>query len=189
MISHIIIKKYPWLTLALKNLSKRKANHRLTVLKAVIKRIKLLSINHTDINFTTCCFQPNVNIAITRKVIISVINKQKSSPSSCQFKYNGNIVDKGLQIINRLNILCMLVNPTGLFPDKLKLANVVPILKSSGEMIFSNYKPVSALQVFSYAIERLMYNRRLKYTNNENYCVSINSDFKRGNRLAHHCTD
>ena len=38
---------------------------------------------------------------------------------------------------------------TGLFPTELKLASVVPIFKSGDETIFTNYRPVSVLPVFS----------------------------------------
>ena len=37
----------------------------------------------------------------------------------------------------------------GVFPCELKIANVVPIFKANDEMIFSNYRPVSLLPVFS----------------------------------------
>ena len=37
----------------------------------------------------------------------------------------------------------------GIFPDELKIANVVPIYKSKDKMEFSNYRQVSVLPVFS----------------------------------------
>ena len=48
---------------------------------------------------------------------------------------------------------------TGIFPSEIKIANVVPIYKSGDEMLFSNYRPVSVLPVFSKLLERLVYNR------------------------------
>ena len=38
---------------------------------------------------------------------------------------------------------------SGLFPPELKIANVVTIFKSGDEMVFSNYRPVSVLPVFT----------------------------------------
>ena len=59
-------------------------------------------------------------------------------------------------------------------------ANVAPILKSGDEMIFSNYRPVSVLPVFSKVIERLMYNRLLKYINDNNLLYKYQFGFQRG---------
>ena len=49
--------------------------------------------------------------------------------------------------------ICYLSFGTGLFPCELKIANVVPIFKANDEMIFSNYRPVSVLPVFSKLID------------------------------------
>ena len=64
-----------------------------------------------------------------------------------------------------LRHICKLSFRTGIFSDELKIANVVPIFKSGDEMIFSNYRPVSVLHVFSKIIEILTYNRLLKFIN------------------------
>ena len=42
---------------------------------------------------------------------------------------------------------------TGVFPNELKLANVVPIFKAGDSQIFTNYRPVSILPVFSKILE------------------------------------
>ena len=60
-----------------------------------------------------------------------------------------------------LRHICNLSFSAGVFPWELKIANVVPIFKSGDDMLFSNYRPVSVLPVFSKVIERLMYNRLL----------------------------
>ena len=36
---------------------------------------------------------------------------------------------------------------SGIFPFELKIAIVVPLFKTSDEMVFSNYMPVSVLQL------------------------------------------
>ena len=53
----------------------------------------------------------------------------------------------------------------GVFPNELKVARVVPLFKSGDPMMFSNYRPVSVLPVFSKVLERLMYNRLLSFIN------------------------
>ena len=79
-----------------------------------------------------------------------------------------------------LRHICNLSFTTGVFPEELKIANVVPIFKSGDEMIFSNYRPVSVLPVFSKVIERLMYNRLLKYINDNNILYKYQFGFQRG---------
>ena len=54
---------------------------------------------------------------------------------------------------------------TSMFPSEWKVTNVFPMFKSGDEMIFSNYRPVSVLPVFSKVLERLMYNRLITYIN------------------------
>ena len=68
----------------------------------------------------------------------------------------------------------------GLFPNELKIANVVPIYKSGDEMEFSNYRPVSILPVFSKLIERLMYNRLIDYINENKLLYKFQFGFQKG---------
>ena len=42
---------------------------------------------------------------------------------------------------------------------------MVPIHNSSDQMVFSNYRPVSVLSVFSKLLERLVYNRLISHIN------------------------
>ena len=54
---------------------------------------------------------------------------------------------------------------TGIFPDKLKTAKVIPIYKKANSEIFSNYRPVSLLPCFSKILERLVFNRCVDFIN------------------------
>ena len=72
---------------------------------------------------------------------------------------------------------------SGIVPNQLKIARVIPLFKSGERVIFSNYRPVSILPAFSKILERLMYNRLLRFLN----AFKILSDNQYGFR-KHHST-
>jgi hypothetical protein len=47
----------------------------------------------------------------------------------------------------------------GKFPNRLKLAKVVPIFKNDDKLLVCNYRPISVLSVFSKILEKLMFTR------------------------------
>ena len=51
----------------------------------------------------------------------------------------------------------------GVFPEELKLARVVPILKAGDPSQIANYRPISVLTFFSKVFEKIMYNCILKF--------------------------
>ena len=79
-----------------------------------------------------------------------------------------------------LRHICNLSFNTGVFPWELKVANVVPIFKSGDDMLFSNYRPVSVLPVFSKVIERLMYNRLIGFINDNDLLYEYQFGFQKG---------
>ena len=76
--------------------------------------------------------------------------------------------------------ICNLSFFTGVFPKELKLANVAPGFKANDEMIFTNYRPVSVLPVFSKLIKRLMYNRLVSYINGNHLLYKYQFGFQAG---------
>ena len=67
---------------------------------------------------------------------------------------------------------------TGVFPTELKIARVIPIFKSGVTNIFSNYRPVSVLPLFSKILERLMYNRLLLFINEHGLLYKFQFGFR-----------
>ena len=62
--------------------------------------------------------------------------------------------------------LTLLVNQvlnTGIFPDKIKIAKVIPILKKGNQTIFNNYRPISLLPAISKVIEKIIFNQLSTY--------------------------
>ena len=66
-------------------------------------------------------------------------------------------------IIQPLTHIFNLSLSTGVFPDELKIARIIPLFKSGDPQNFSNYRPVSVLPIQSKILERLMHTRLLDY--------------------------
>ena len=81
------------------------------------------------------------------------------------------------------DVLCYISNLSlkdGVFPTELKLTQIVPIYKSSDPMQFTNYRPISLLSVFSKLLERIMYNRLIKFVNKYNLLYLYQFGFREG---------
>ena len=64
---------------------------------------------------------------------------------------------------------------SGVFPEPLKVAHVVPIFKSGDCYISSNYRPISVLPIFSKLFEKVVYNRLIRYI--DKYCILNGSQY------------
>ena len=62
-------------------------------------------------------------------------------------------------LLKPLTHICNLSISQGIFPEQLKIANVIPLYKSDDSMSFNNYRPVSVLCVLSKIFENIMCNR------------------------------
>ena len=72
-----------------------------------------------------------------------------------------NIPPKMLKISSEVtaNILQKLLNDsleTGMFPDRLKLADITPVFKTKDPLNKTNYRPVSVLPIVSKLFEKIM---------------------------------
>ena len=55
---------------------------------------------------------------------------------------------------------------TGIYPDSLKIAKVIPIFKNKGdELLVSNYRPISLLSNINKIFEKLAYSRLYSFLN------------------------
>ena len=68
-------------------------------------------------------------------------------------------------IIKSLILLINQVIHTGIFPDKLKIAKVIPIFKKDDSSLFKNYRPISLIPTISKVLEKTIYSQLHAYFN------------------------
>ena len=74
---------------------------------------------------------------------------------------------------------------TGIMPEKLKIARVIPIYKKGLRDDISNYHPISLLSVFNKIIETIMYNRLVKFLEENKLLFSKQFGFRSSHSSTH----
>ena len=115
---------------------------------------------------------------VTSEEIDLIISNLKESSSGWDELSAQVIKSTRLFLIDPLVFICNLSLTTGVFPDQLKIAKVIPLYKNDDPKIFSNYRPVSVLPVISKILERLMYNILIKYLNDNKILYSFQFGFR-----------
>ena len=102
---------------------------------------------------------PNITCHEVYQVICSLKNSSAGwddFPTFVLKKCSGSLLQPLTHLIN-----CSL--QSGIFPDELKLARVVPIFKAGDLAQVSNYRPISVLTTFSKILEKIVYNHLLDF--------------------------
>jgi hypothetical protein len=68
---------------------------------------------------------------------------------------------------------------TGIFPDRLKYAEVKPLYKKVDKFEISNYRPISLLPTFSKIIEKIIHNRLYSHLNRNNILAKEQFGFRK----------
>jgi hypothetical protein len=66
-------------------------------------------------------------------------------------------------ILSPLTYIVNKILSMGIFPDRLKFAEVKLLYKDGNTLDFSNYRPISLLTSFSKVIEKILYKRLYHY--------------------------
>lgn len=125
-----------------------------------------------------CPSHPFVFDPITEKELTDTIIKLKSCASGHD-ELKSDILKKCLPYI--IKPLLHILNSslmTGIFPEQFKLAKVIPLYKADDSAIFSNYRPISILPCLSKVLERLVYNRLIKFFNDNNLLYTHQYGFR-----------
>ena len=145
-----------------------------------------LSKNIPSVNKLPCEFMKNRidNEMLMEEVmedeVKAIIKNLKDSSSGWDSISSSVVKSTSEGIITPLTHVFNLSVIKGVFPSELKIARVVPIFKSGDPLLFSNYRPVSILPLFSKILERLMYSRLLAFVNENRLLYSYQFGFRFG---------
>ena len=73
---------------------------------------------------------------------------------------------------------------SGLFPEALKTASVVPLYKSGSRQDIANYRPISTLPVISKIFEKLMCKRIIAFMTEDNIICNHQFGFQKGRNTS-----
>ena len=93
--------------------------------------------------------------------------KNLSSKNSCGLDGISSKLIKIIEpaIIKPLTLLINQVLNTGIFPDELKIAKVIPLFKKDDPKLLKNYTPISLLPTISKVIEKIIFTQLSTYFN------------------------
>ena len=102
----------------------------------------------------------NVDKLIVQKTIDNLLSKNSTGIDSISTTLLKQIAPK---IIKSLTLFLNKVFSTGIFPEKLKVAKVIPLFKKADPTITNNYRPISLLAAMSKIFEKIMGNQLSSY--------------------------
>ena len=123
----------------------------------------------------------------TNEIEISKIIMRMESKRSSGYDCISNHIMKN--IVNTVRLpLEIIYNKslsTGIFPDLMKIAKIIPLFKGGNSLLTDNYRPISLLPVFSKVLEKIVFYRLTSHMelNNLLYCKQF------GFRKKHSCVD
>ena len=101
-----------------------------------------------------------LKLKLFKKNIKKISTKNSSGPDGLSTKLF-KVIEP--ELTKSLTLLINQVLNTGIFPAKLKIAKVKPILKKGEKTIFNNYRPISLLPAISKVIEKIIFNQLSTY--------------------------
>jgi hypothetical protein len=142
----------------------------------------------TNIDFKAYLSNPCINTfhceEVTEQEVLSELCLLKSLKKSSLEGLNPSVLWSAADTI--VPLLTCIYNMSiihGVFPDKLKLARVIPIFKSGSHDDPLNYRPISLLSIFDKILEKIMCRRLVSFLNKYNLLYSYQFGFR-----SHHST-
>ena len=98
--------------------------------------------------------------------ILNIVRQMKNKKSSGTDNLSSQLLKTCIwSILTPLTDIFNASLMTGIFPDKLKIAKIIPIFKKGDQSQYSNYRPIALLSNLSKILEKLMYKRLSSFLN------------------------
>ena len=143
-----------------------------------------LDQNKTDSNKIVVKERPNLSFIFTEISIIhmrDILTSLKNNTSRDIYSMNVNLLKAIRDPI--LLPLCRLINQCirdCVFPDVLKIARVIPLLKSGDCEQLSNYRPISIIPIIAKVFEKLLFKQLFDYFNEKKIFTNSQFGFRKG---------
>ena len=129
---------------------------------------------------TTSMFAKPTNRYEIRKLIAALPNKTSSGFDDVS---NNLLKELNDSLVSPLEIIFNKSIEEGVFPERMKLADVVPLHKSKDPLESTNYRPISLLLTISKLLEKIVYTRTYEFLEQTNQIYPSQYGF----RSAHSC--
>ena len=122
----------------------------------------------------------------TEQEILEICSSFRSGAASGYDQITMNVVKETVDVeIQPLTYIIDLSLSSGVVPDQMKIARVIPLFKSGDLSLFTNYRPVSFLPAFSEILERIVYNRLINFLNKYSILSCNQYGFRKNHSTAY----
>ena len=137
--------------------------------------------NKTHHAFLTAPTENRLHFKQINEADVIKLLQQLPSKTSCGKDGMSTNLIKSIQdeISKPLTLIINQCLRNGIFPNKLKLAKVIPIHKKDNDTDFANYRPISILPALSKIFERVIYNQTHDYFQSNNLYFNSQYGFRK----------
>ena len=135
----------------------------------------------TNKNLKSMFLSPTDDSEVIR-VVHNFKNKTSVDSDGLSMKFVKSIIQC---IVKPISHICNSSLLSGVFPDKMKIAKIIPLFKSGSKNEFNNYRPISLLPQLSKILEKLFNNRLNKFVTNSKILNSCQYGFREGISTSH----
>ena len=113
--------------------------------------------------------------------IIKIINNLPSKSNTGKDQISTNLLKQIKHCITpSLTLIINQMLNTGIFPDNLKIAKIIPLFKKDDDKFFSNYRPISLLSSISKVFEKVIHNQIHCHFDSHNLFYISQYGFRKG---------
>ena len=117
---------------------------------------------------------------VTQAEIINLVNNTKSKKSKDHDDIDMCLVKQLIPyLVIPLEHIFNISLQTGVFPDCMKIARVIPLFKNGNINDFTNYRPISLLSQFSKILENIFHNRMMSFIEEKNILYESQYGFRK----------
>ena len=124
-------------------------------------------------------------VDVTEEIEYTIINNLKPKDSCGQDGLSSSLLIQLKHILTKpLTIIINQSLRSGIFPDKLKIAKVIPLYKKDNPSVLGNYRPISLLPAISKLFERVLFNQIHDFFNKNNLYYGRQYGFRENIQLS-----